>query len=1043
MVKVSQPPHHNITYDSRQNKAEDVDNGKECERLDAKNSYDKSHLELQQIWTGITHTEDLVSDGICFSRGLGTLPSVDEMNSRDTMPNLFRAIYTKNSLLLEEELEKKLDTPSTSRYGGRAPIHAACYAKNLYALIRLINHDVKIETFDQLGHTALHVAVAKAWHDGVRSLLELGASPNILSEPPATIRGVKVETPFHIAVRNADLVSVTLMMQKRPDLSIIDSNKCSVLHLASLARSVEIIRLFLKEKLSPHMVTSTDKKGNSVLHRALQNPCDSTEEVVLKEVVDELVNAGADVNASNPLGESPLYLAAKRRLPQVVQLLLNQGADPTQLTKTGQSVLHAACQEGCASCLTLFIQLNEVKNMVTLSDSTGHEPFDYAVLSGSIDCCELVLKNGDHLTRVDKDGISRCSAILKHLPSATELLKRLFDANVLLANLSHHDAEYRITFDYTVIYKEADSIQSSLISELSHSRLEALLKHPLLESFLFFKWSKIKPFFYCSVLLYMLFLLLHTSFIIMTFGGNPWHWREHTNELSIFLILHITMFLLILIPDIIIMVANFKKYLSQWETFSKAVALCSSAFVIFSYVVHTQTITVNSELSKFDMIKNSTVVNVVTADNMTDAESTFVTMPTIRRAATISVFFSWVEFMMLLGRFPSLGSYVLMFTRVAHSIIKFLVAFSSLIIGFGLSFMVLFPHTQYFDSFPRGLVKTLMMMIGEIDYENLQDGMELPVISNIFLVLFLFLVCVLMANLLIGLAVNDIPDLQRQGKIKRLSKQASYLVSFERLMKVTHSLCCFPKQLRKFLISHCKVPKTVAVRPNKETSRKNLYHLPSETLHEAMMLGTEDSKIDFPSIDEEEDLVAQFRSFKIKYARDRRLLHRRLAQLPDTTTTETILTKRLDQMEQMLQNQLFQLSLQLQQRIPPGPSQSQQPLHAAVSVKGSGSWKTPVPQHSNPSLQPLSQPTTKDTDFMNRQAPHTRSVSRSSVNLKEYQVQQQDTASQPTGIQNPNIQQSTQQLLTTEQQNQQRASQQFMKFEQQIKSVLTQPLLKK
>lgn len=897
---------------------------------------------------------------------------------------------------------------------------------------------LQIESFDQLGYTALHVAVVEAWHEGVRILLEHGASPNMLYDPPATVKEIRGETPFHVAVRNGDLVSVVLMMQKKTDLTLLDTNNRSVLHLASQSRNVEIVRLLLKEKLSRDMVTSIDKKGNSVLHSALKKCCHATEETVLKEVMNELVSAGADVNACNPLNESPLYLAAKQRLPQVVQLLLNHGADPTQLTHDGQSVLHASCQQGCAACLSIFLQLSHMKKMVTLSDNNGNEPFDYAVLSGSIDCCELVLKNGDHLTRLDKDGISRCSAILNHLHSAPELLKRLFDANVRLSNLPHFDPEYRITFDYTVLYKEAEGVQSSLISELSHSRLEALLKHPLLESFLYYKWGKIKPFFYCSVALYMLFLLLHTAFIILTFGGNSWRWSEHTSELSVFLVLHITMFLFILIPDLIIMVANLKKYLTQWETFSKAVALCSSAFVIFSYVVHIQTSVLHTELSDV-MIENSTVNNVVvTGGNITEAESRYISMPTIRRAAAISAFFSWVEFMMLLGRFPSLGSYVLMFTRVAHSIIKFLVAFSSLIIGFGISFVVLFPHKPYFDSVPRSLVKTLMMMIGELDYGDLQDGMELPVIGNIFLVLFLFLVCVLMANLLIGLAVNDIPDLQRQGKIKRLSKQASYLVSYERLMKVSRALRCFPRQLRVLLISRCRVSQTVTVRPNKETRKTSRYHLPSETLHEAMLLGTEDSKIEFPPIEEEEDLVAQFRSFKIKYTRDRRELQQRLAQLPDTTTTETILTKRLDQMEQMLQNQLLQLSLQLQNHTPTEP---RHPLHT-VSLDDSYNRGTPVqypsrirhsvhvaPPSSVQQWQPSSLPVIQSTT-MRHPAPHNHPVPSVGVgNPKSSQIHQQQNVApcqQPTGTHIPDTQQ-----------RQHTSTQKYLEFEHSLKSLLT------
>lgn len=864
----------------------------------------------------------------------------DESRLSEAMPPIFVAIQSGDVEDVKNELKDDPEAALNTRYGGALPLHMACHSHSLDMLTFLLHAGAKVDAMDGLGQTALHLAVYYAWHDGVETLLKHGASPDTLCEPPPGVKGVRIETPMHLAVRRGDLPSTVLLLQHRPDLTLRDSDLCSVLHLAASARSLEIIRQILREKKVKEVINSKESKGNSVLHMALMKACDAMCEATVHDLVKELVLAGADVDHVNFQGESPLFFAAQHRLSRVVETLIGDGADVTVVTRNGQSLLHAACLKGCATSLNHILKTDKVQGLVTNCDNSGYAPFHYAVQSGSIDCCELLLTNGDHLTRLNKDGVTRCSVILSQLPSATQLLTRLFDNHVRLSNVPHHDPNFRVTFDYSVITLE-EGIQSSLISELSSSRVEALLKHPLLESFLFLKWNRIKPFFYCTVFFYLMFLLLHTIFIVMTFGMKSWEWQINPNSYTVFLVLHVTMFLLIMFPDLVIMFANLKKYLYQWETYTKIIALSSSAFVVFSCLPFFKLVD-SLPIQYRSMNTSWENSSEPSTDEMT---RTIVSPEVMRYAAAISAFFSWVEFMMLLGRFPSLGSYVLMFTRVARAIIKFLAAFSSLIIGFTLSFLVLFPKRKEFNTLPLSLTKTLMMMIGEIDFGDLIR--DLDFLSGVFLVVFLFLVCVLMTNLLIGLAVNDIPDLQRQGKIRRLSKQVSYLVSYERLMVVARNLFCFPRQLRILLTHRCRIPQSVEVFPNKSNGYRvsrwsSHYPIPNETLQEAIMLGNEDSKIEFNTIEEEDSLPRQFMSFKIKYNRDRRQLQRRLAQLPDTITTETMLKERLDRMEQMIQYQILHLSLQLQKHHFVCSSCQQ---HSSETQAQTRQWQTVIPQH--------------------------------------------------------------------------------------------------
>ena len=58
------------------------------------------------------------------------------------------------------------------------------------------------------------------------------------------------------------------------------------------------------------------------------------------QVVETLINHGADVNAQTHSLETPLHLAARRAHFDVVKMLLNHGANPNKTTKKGHSPLH-------------------------------------------------------------------------------------------------------------------------------------------------------------------------------------------------------------------------------------------------------------------------------------------------------------------------------------------------------------------------------------------------------------------------------------------------------------------------------------------------------------------------------------------------------------------------------------------------------------------------------------------------------------------------------------------------------------------------------
>lgn len=67
-------------------------------------------------------------------------------------------------------------------------------------------------------------------------------------------------------------------------------------------------------------------------------------------------------------------------------------------------------------------------------------------------------------------------------------------------------------------------------------------------------------------------------------------------------------------------------------------------------------------------------------DKMVDSQFSF---------ASMTVFLSWFNLLLLLQRFDQVGIYVVMFLEILQTLIKVLMVFSMLIIAFGLAFYIL------------------------------------------------------------------------------------------------------------------------------------------------------------------------------------------------------------------------------------------------------------------------------------------------------------------------------------------------------------------
>src|SRR4030095_9818505 len=104
-------------------------------------------------------------------------------------------------------------------------------------------------------------------------------------------------------------------------------------------------------------------------------------------IVQLLVQGGANVNAANRHGVTPLSLAALNRSSRIVALLLEAGADPQLKLPEDQTILMTAARAGSSEVLKLLLDAGaDVNAKETVAGETA---LMWAALENNADAVRL------------------------------------------------------------------------------------------------------------------------------------------------------------------------------------------------------------------------------------------------------------------------------------------------------------------------------------------------------------------------------------------------------------------------------------------------------------------------------------------------------------------------------------------------------------------------------------------------------------------------------------------------------------------------------
>ncbi|UKZ82250.1 hypothetical protein TrVFT333_010035 [Trichoderma virens FT-333] len=186
----------------------------------------------------------------------------------------------------------------------------------------------------------------------IETLAKYGANVDLLPSKGPDI------TPLMAAVGQGKFDVAECLLNLGAEVNYQNNLKKTALHTA---RTTGMIRLLLKHGGDVKMA---DKDGDTALHCLAQTPLPSGDDV------RRLLNAGADINAKNRFGYTPLMRAIIAKNLSLVGHLLSKGADPNIADISSISPLQCACEIGNAKIVKRLYE-SEALTDLAIDDGYG------------------------------------------------------------------------------------------------------------------------------------------------------------------------------------------------------------------------------------------------------------------------------------------------------------------------------------------------------------------------------------------------------------------------------------------------------------------------------------------------------------------------------------------------------------------------------------------------------------------------------------------------------------------------------------------------
>ena len=295
---------------------------------------------------------------------------------------------------------------------GWSPLVRAAYEGHLDIVKYLLDTGVDAKSTD--GTSALFWAASEGRLGAVKSLVEAGADMN-------TQVGDYGQTPLAEAVGNNKNDVASYLVEKGADVNLWDKEKWWS-PLMSAASRLDLVKLLVSHGAD---VNARNESGHTPLSRAVQGQRLEVVKYLMGEGADKDINAadadgmtplmwarrdiaeyllenGADVNARKNDGSTTLMMAVKEGEIDFAKHLLRYGADINARNNEGETPLMKAFWREQHSDMVQWLVANGAD--VNASRPDGQTPLMYAAQGGEVFDVEFLIESGANVNATNNRG---------------------------------------------------------------------------------------------------------------------------------------------------------------------------------------------------------------------------------------------------------------------------------------------------------------------------------------------------------------------------------------------------------------------------------------------------------------------------------------------------------------------------------------------------------------------------------------------------------------------------------------------------------------